>query len=185
MTLKRTGNTAVIGKLNMAAIWEKWYNNFLSENWQGKRQLSIMENCMSNNVVAILNSDMVAIWWQFPDSKHFPRCKESLFSFQSAIISEIQSNVKHFAAILKSNMAASWRKFWHCQNVPRHRKHRYRHLNCGPRCNRTGYIGKTMVILAPYLKSNMAATRGANFGGLFFLMISMYHRTLVPSFMLS
>ena len=74
-------------------------------------------------------------------------------SKQSAIISEIQSNVKHLAAILKSNMAPSWRKFWHCQNVPRHWKHRYRHLNCGPRCNRTGDMGKTMVILAPYWKS--------------------------------
>ena len=62
MTLKRTGNAAVIGKLNMAAIQAKWrYNNFLSDNRQGKRHLSIMENCMSNNVVAILNSNMAAI----------------------------------------------------------------------------------------------------------------------------
>ena len=39
-------------------------------------------------------------------STYFPRYKESLFSFQSAIISEIQCNVKHMAAILKFNMAA-------------------------------------------------------------------------------
>ncbi len=38
-------------------------------------------------------------------------------------------------------------------NIPRYRKHRYRHLNVGPRCNRTGDMGKTMVILAPYWKS--------------------------------
>ena len=124
----------------LAAIWTKWrYNNFLSDNWQGKRHLSIMDNCMSSNVAAILNSDMAAIWWQFPHSKHFPRNKEPLFSFQSAIGSEIQSNVKHKAATLKANMAAPWRKFWHCHNVPRHRKHRYRHLHFGPRWNRTGY----------------------------------------------
>ena len=42
----------------------------------------------------------------FYHSNHFPRYKESLFSFQSAIGSELQSNVKHMAAILKSNMAA-------------------------------------------------------------------------------
>ena len=124
MTLKRTGNAAVIVKLNMAALWTKWRDdNCLSDNWQGKRHLSIMENCMSNNVAAILNSNTAAIWWQFPHSKHFPRYKESLFSFQSLTGSEIQSNVKHMAAILKSNMAAPWRKFLHCQNVPRHRKH--------------------------------------------------------------
>ena len=39
-------------------------------------------------------------------STHFPRYKESLFSFQSAIVSEIQCNVKHMAANLKFNMAA-------------------------------------------------------------------------------
>ena len=63
MTLKRTGNAAVIVKLNIAALWTKWRdNNFLSDNWQGKRHLSIMENGMSNNVAAILNSDMAAIY---------------------------------------------------------------------------------------------------------------------------
>ena len=31
---------------------------------------------------------------------------ETLFSFQSGTVSEIRSNVKHMAAILKSNMAA-------------------------------------------------------------------------------
>ena len=100
--------------------------------------------------------------------KHFPRYKESLFSFQSATGSEIQSNVTHMAAILKSNMAAPWRKFWHCQNVPRHRKHRYRHLNFGPRFNRTGDMGKTMVILAPYWKSIWRPPEVANLLGLFF-----------------
>ena len=45
---------------------------------------------MSNNVAAILNSDMAAIWWQFPHGKHYPRYKESLFSFQIATGSEIQ-----------------------------------------------------------------------------------------------
>ena len=39
--------------------------------------------------------------------KHFPRYKESVFSFQSATGSEIQSNVKHMAAILEINMAAT------------------------------------------------------------------------------
>ena len=39
-------------------------------------------------------------------AKHFPRYKESLFSFQSATGSEIQSIVKHMVAILKSNMVA-------------------------------------------------------------------------------
>ena len=39
------------------------------------------------------------------DFNHFPRYRELLFSFQSAIGSEVQ-NVKHMAAILKSNMAA-------------------------------------------------------------------------------
>ena len=37
-------------------------------------------------------------------STHFH--KDSLFSFQSAIVSEIQCNVNHMAAILKFNMAA-------------------------------------------------------------------------------
>ena len=167
MTLKRTGNAAIIVKLNIAALWTKWRdNNFLSDNWQGKRHRSVY--CMSNNVAAIFNSDMAAIWWQFPNGKHFPRYKESLFSFQSATGSEIQSKVKHMAAILKSNKAAPWRKFWHCQNVPRHRKHRYRHLNFGPRCNRIGYMGKTMVILAPYWNSIWQPPGFANFWGLFF-----------------
>ena len=109
MTLKRAGNAAVIVKLNMAAIWTKWrYNNFLSDNWQGKGHMSIMENGMYNNVAAILNSDMAAILWrQFQNSKYFPRYKVSLFSFQSTIGSEIQTNVKHMVDILKSNMAVS------------------------------------------------------------------------------
>ncbi len=116
----------------MAAIWTKWRDtNFLSDNWQGKRHLTIMGNCMYNNVAAILNSDMAAIRQQLPHSKHFPRYNESLYSFQSATGGEIQSNVKHMAAILKYNMAAPWRQFWHCQNVPRHRKHRHGHLNFG------------------------------------------------------
>ncbi len=64
---------------------------------------------MSNNVAAILNSDMAAI----DDNFHMVNIfldhdyKESLFSFQSATGSEIQRNVKHMAAILKSNMAAT------------------------------------------------------------------------------
>ena len=166
MTLKRTGNSAIILKLNMAAIWTEWrYNNFLSDNCQGKRHLLIMENWMSNNVAAILNSDMAAIWWQFPHSKHFPRYKESLFSFQSAIRSKIRSNINHMAVILKSNMAAPWPKFWHCENVHIYRKHRYRHLNCSPRWNRTGYMGKTFVILAPYWKSTWRPPGVANFWG--------------------
>ena len=161
MTLKRTGNAAVIVQLNIAALWTKWRdNNFLGDNWQGKRHLSIMENGMSNNMVAILNSDMAAIWWQFPHGRHFPRYKKCLFSFQSATGTEIQSNVTH--------MAAPWRKFWHCQNVPRHRKHRYTHLNFGPRCNWTEYMGKTMVILAPYWKSIWRPPEVANLWGLFF-----------------
>ncbi len=110
MTLKRTGNADVIVKLNIAALWTKRRdNNFLSDNWQGKRHLSIMENCMSNNVAAILNFDMAAIWLQFPHSKHFPRYKVSLFSFQSATGSEIQINVKH--------MAASWNPIWRPPDV--------------------------------------------------------------------
>ena len=136
-------------------------------------------------MAAILNSDMAAIWWQFPHGKHIPRYEESLFYFQSATGSEIQSNIKHMAAILKSNMAAPWRKFWHCQNVRRHRKHMYRHFNVGPRCNRIGYMGKTMVIVAPYWKSIWRPPGFANLWGLFFLMIYMYYRTLVQSFMLS
>ncbi len=103
-----------------------------------------------------------------------PRYKESLFSFQSATGSEIQRN-----------MTAPWRKFWHCQNVRRHRKHRYRHLHCGPRCNRTGDMGKTMVIVAPYWKSIWRPPGFANLWGLFFLMIYMYYRTVMQSFMLS
>ena len=170
----------------MRAIWTKWrYNNFLSDNWQCKRHLSLFENCMSNNVAAILNFDIAAIWWQFPHSNHFPTYKESLFSFQSAIGNEVQSNVKHMAAILKSNMAAPGRKLWDCQNVPRHRKHRYRHYNVGPRCNRTGDMGKTIVILAPYWKSIWRPPGVANFWGLFFVMIYRYKRTLVQSVMLS
>ena len=39
-------------------------------------------------------------------STYFPRYKESLFAFKSAIVSEIQCNVKHMATILKFNMAA-------------------------------------------------------------------------------
>ena len=39
-------------------------------------------------------------------STHVPRCKESLFAIQSAIVSETQCYVKHMAAILKFNMAA-------------------------------------------------------------------------------
>ena len=63
---------------------------------------------MSNNVAAILNTDMAAILLQCPHSKVF-LCrpyKESLLSFQSAIGSEKLSNLKHMAVILKSNMAA-------------------------------------------------------------------------------
>ena len=67
-------------------------------------------------------------------SNNFPRYKESLFSFQSAIGSERRSNVIHMAAILESNMAAPdvnfdiAKRFLYIEN-------RYRHLNGGPRCN--------------------------------------------------
>ena len=152
----------------MRAIWTKWrYNNFLSENWQCRRHMSLYENCMSNNVAAILNFDIAAIWWQFPRSDHFPTYKESLFSFQSAIGNEVQSNVKHMAAILKSNMAAPGRKFWDCQNVPRHRKHRYRHYNVGPRCNRTGDMGKIMVIWR-HIGNQYGGHQGSQIFGVYF-----------------
>ena len=141
---------------------------------------------MSNNKAAISNSYIAAIWCQFPDMKNVPRYKESLFPLLTAIWIDIQSNVKHMPAILKSNVAAPWRNFWHCHNVPRHQKHRYRHLHFGPRCNRTGYsyYGQNYGNFCAIFEINMAATSVREFLGSIVLMIFRYHRTLVQSFML-
>ena len=91
------------------------------------------------------------------------------------------------AAILKSNMAAPDVNSDIAKMFldPRHRKHRYRHLNFGPRCNRTGDNGQNYGHFGAILKINMAATRVREFLGSIFLMICMYHRTLVQSVMLS
>ncbi len=78
-------------KLNIPALWTKWRdNNFLSDNWQGKRYLSIMENGMSNNVAAILNSDMAAIYVDnFHMVKNFLGIKSLYF------LSKVQQEVRY------------------------------------------------------------------------------------------
>ena len=128
--------------------------------------------CLSWKTARLISwwSSWIPIMRPYDDNFHIVKwflgiSKESLFSFQSAIGSEIQSNVKHTVVILKIKMAALWRKLWHCQNVHRYRKHWYtpRHLNFGPKCNRTGDMGNTMVILAPCSKSIWRPPGVANF----------------------
>ena len=52
--------------------------------------------------------------------------------------------------------------------------------------HRTGYMGKTLVISAPYWKSIWRSPyRGRHFLGSFVIMIFWYHRTLAQSVMLS
>ena len=138
-------------------------------------------------------SSWFPIWRPYDDNVHIvkqiPRAKEPLFSFQSAIRNETQSNVKHMAAILKSNMAALGvnsdiaKMFLDIENI-----------GIDTWISVLGAIGQEATWyfygwndgrFGVILEINMAATRGRTLLGYIVFMIYRYYRTILQSFMLS
>ena len=128
--------------------------------------------CLSWKTACLIMSQpsWIPIWRPYDDNFHIVNMFRGInsFYFPSKVQLDVTNKIMENIWWPSWNpIRRPWRKFWHSQNVPRVRKHRYRHLNVGPMCNISGDIGKTRVFLAPCLKSIWRPPGVAHLWGLF------------------